>query len=95
MADTFKEDYYAAQWMEWRSNIETGDILTNVAAIPDVERELAAKYKALLGHAHRGRDLYVRYAVAIVLGRHYEYVRAIWRTLVCTRVRKESGERRK
>jgi hypothetical protein len=93
MKHVFHEDYYAHQWMEWRSSIETGELTTNVAVIPETERELAAKYKVLAAPApakspapaHGGArdDVYVLYAVAFVLGRHYEYVKAIWRTLVC------------
>jgi hypothetical protein len=91
MADMFKEDYYAPQWMEWRSSIETGELTTNIAAIPETERELAAKYKAAAASApgtpgsaqDDACNIYVKYAVAFVLGRHYDYVTAIWYTLVC------------
>ena len=97
MTDTFQEDFYAHNWMEWRSSIETGELSTHVAAIPEPERRLAAKYKAMVASAsasasaasasaHENSNPSVLYAVAFVLGRHVDYVKAIWRTLVCNGV---------
>jgi hypothetical protein len=64
--------------MEWRSSIETGELLTNVRAIPEPERDLAAKYKAYCPSF----DILVLYAIAFVLGRHVGYVKELWKTLV-------------
>ena len=93
MTEDFHKDQFAREWMDWRQNIESGEITINLAAIPEVERELTAKYKALAASTSAGthalaippeeHNVFVQYAVAIIMGRHIDYVRMIWRSLVC------------